>query len=73
MSDNLYHVEKGKEYIVVDTPDLKLLSSMGVFEGVKIRKENIYKFGGPVSVSLATRKIAIGKEVAEKILVKEAV
>ncbi len=72
MSENLYDVEKGKEYIVTETPDVKLLSSIGIFKGVKIKKENTYRFGGPVSVSLSTRKIAIGKDIAEKIRVKGA-
>jgi Fe2+ transport system protein FeoA len=32
----------------------------------------MYRFGGPVSVSISTRKIAIGKNIAERIHVKEA-
>lgn len=70
MNYNLYNVEKGKEYIVTETPDIKLLSSIGIFEGAKIKKEHAYRFGGPVSVSLSTRKIAIGKDIAERIRVK---
>jgi len=72
MKDNLYDAEVGKEYIVTETPDIKLLNSIGIFKGAKIKKESKYRFGGPVSVSLSTRKIAIGKNIAEKIIVKEA-
>ncbi|HHU77737.1 MAG: FeoA family protein [Caldicoprobacterales bacterium] len=70
MKYNLYEAERGKEYIVTDTPDIKLLSSIGIFKGARIKKEHTYRFGGPVSVSLSTRKIAIGKDIAEKIRVK---
>ncbi len=68
---NLYGAKKGKTYTVTSTPDYMLLSSIGILEGVKIRIESKYKLGGPVSVSLSTRKIAIGKDIASKILVKE--
>ena len=70
MKYNLYEAERGKEYIVTDTPDIKLLSSIGIFKGARIKKEQTYRFGGPVSVSLSTRKIAIGKDIAEKIRVR---
>ncbi len=32
--------------------------------------ENKHKLGGPVSVALSTRKIAIGKDIATKVIVK---
>ena len=38
MNYNLYTAEKGKEYIVTETPDIKLLSSIGIFEGAKIKR-----------------------------------
>ncbi|MGI6536986.1 MAG: FeoA family protein [Caldicoprobacterales bacterium] len=72
MSKDLYSVEKGKEYIVTEAPDIKLLSSIGIFKGARIKKDYVYRFGGPVSISLSTRKIAIGKDIAEKIQVKGA-
>ena len=72
MDRNLYNVEIGKEYIVTETPDIKLLNSIGIFEGARIKKENMYRFGGPVSVSISSRIIAIGNNFAERIHVKEA-
>lgn len=73
MENSLYNSENGKIYTIMSVPDIQLLSSIGIFQGAKIKKENNYKFGGPVSISLSTRKIAIGKDIAEKILVGEGI
>ncbi|MGI6238110.1 MAG: FeoA family protein [Christensenellales bacterium] len=71
MATNLYGAEQGKTYVVTAIPDSMLLSSMGVLEGSKLRVESKYKLGGPVTVSCSTRKIAIGKDIAGSVLVKE--
>lgn len=71
MSHNLYQAQCGKEYTIVQTPDYQLLASIGVFKGAKVRVESKYKLGGPVSVALSTRKIAVGKDIATKIIVDE--
>lgn len=73
MKTNLYNAEKGKTYTVVSMPNIRLLSSIGIIKGAKLKKENAYRLGGPVSVSLSTRKIAIGKDIAMKIFVTEDV
>lgn len=72
MKNSLYRAEVGKNYTISTIPNNQLLSSIGIFEGAKVRTENRYRIGGPVSVCLSsTRKIAIGKDIAEKIYVEE--
>lgn len=73
MKKTLYNAQNGKTYIVSRIPDIELLSSIGIFKNATIKKENSYRMGGPVSISLSTRKIALGKDIARKILVEEAV
>ncbi|MGI5899155.1 MAG: FeoA family protein [Christensenellales bacterium] len=72
MGYSLYEAKTGQSYIITSVPDYDLLSSIGIIEGVKVKVESKYALGGPVSVALSTRKIAIGKDVATKVLVKEA-
>ncbi len=71
MNNNLYQAEIGKNYTIFAIPDNHLLSCIGILEGATIKAEHRYGIGGPVSISLSTRKIAIGKDIAEKIYVKE--
>lgn len=71
MGYSLYEAEQGRSYVITSVPDYKLLSSIGIIEGVRVKIESKYKLGGPVSVALSTRKIAIGKDVATKVLVRE--
>lgn len=71
MKSNLYQAEVGKKYTISAIPDHQVLSSIGIFEGAEVKTENRYGIGGPVSLSLSTRKIAIGKDIALKIFVEE--
>lgn len=72
MAKSLYEMSEGANCIVQSVPNSTLLASIGVFEGVLLKVGHRYAFGGPVAVSIATRSIAIGKDIAEKILVQEA-
>lgn len=67
----LYTSSNEKEYIVTKMPDDALLNSFGVFNGSKITKKLTYKMGGPVMLDIKGRGIAIGKEIAMQIEVKE--
>lgn len=71
MRQNLYNAQPGKEYTILATPDYRLLSSIGLFSGARVRVESKYAFGGPVSISLSTKKIAVGKDLATRIDVRE--
>lgn len=71
MRQSLYEAKPGREYTVLAAPDYQLLSSIGVFSGARVKLENKYRLGGPVSISLATKKIAVGKDLATQIYVQE--
>lgn len=49
---------------------LKKLGSMGIYEGVNIEKLTSYN-KGPVIIKVLNSHIAIGRGMAEKIIVKE--
>lgn len=49
---------------------LKKLGSMGIYEGVSIEKLMSYN-KGPVIIKVLNSKLAIGRGMAEKIIVKE--
>ncbi len=73
MEMNLYNAKNGCNYIVVDTPEENTLESIGIFPGAQVKIESRYRFGGPVAISLGSRSIAIGKGLAEEILIEEVV
>jgi len=76
MSDgtiNLYDAKKNGAFTVVATPDIDLLTNLGVREGAGIFLQNRYAFGGPVVLLVeGAYCVAIGKDVAKQITVKEA-
>lgn len=69
--NSLYHLKNDKEYIVTKTPEIHLLEVLGIFESSKVTKKATYRNGGPVLVSVNGREIAIGKDYAMAIEVKE--
>ncbi len=46
------------------------LSSMGISEGAKIKKITGHFMGGPVIIKVKNAKIAVGRGMAEKIIVE---
>lgn len=68
----LYTAPDNCSYTVSNVPDVKILSSLGIFPGTVIYKKKRYKLGGPVLIRLATREIALGKDIATAIAIKEA-
>jgi Fe2+ transport system protein FeoA len=71
--NSLYAVPDNCNYTISNVPDVRILNSLGVFPGSVIRKKKRYGLGGPVLINLATRELALGKDVAEAILVEEAI
>lgn len=69
---NLYEVKDKKEYRVLHIPDSDMLESIGIIPGSIIWKEHTYGLGGPVYIRFGTRSIAIGKDMARLVSVKEA-
>ncbi len=67
----LYKFENNKNCCVTSVPNIPLLSSLGIFEGANLFKKRTFKCGGPVLVVIGTREVAIGKDYAKLIEVKE--
>lgn len=72
MMTSIYEVQNNKSYIIEEIPDVKLLQSLGIRKNAKVFKKLSYKLGGPVVLAVDMSEIALGKDVAEKILVREA-
>lgn len=72
---NLYEANKSNKnkYRVTSVPDIPLLESLGISTDTVVTVNNKYAFGGPVLLRVDTATIAVGKDVAEQILVEEVV
>lgn len=70
---SIYDVKTGGRYIIEQLPDEAVLNSMGFRVGQNLVKKRAYRFGGPVVVEADTSLIALGKDMAQKIIVKECV
>ena len=68
---NLYEAPAERMYEISEMPDTGLLESLGVRLKAYVYKKYAYSFGGPVLVTIDDSKIAIGKDVARKICVRE--
>jgi len=66
---SIYYAEDNSQYIVKSTPDLGILKSLGIVENARIQKLFTHRLGGPVLVRVGSSEIAIGKDIAEKIMV----
>ncbi len=51
---------------------LRYLASLGLFPQATVEVEQVAPFNGPLLVQVGGPKYALGREVAEKILVREA-
>ncbi|KNF07848.1 FeoA family protein [Gottschalkia purinilytica] len=67
----LYNIEKSKFCVIEKTPEIGLLSSIGVREGVKLSVVTKQPLGGPIVVQIGKRNIAIAKDIAEQIKIQE--
>lgn len=70
----LYDGKNGKEYIVEEStlkqPVKRRLEAMGLIEGTRIRKINQGLDGSVIFIARGTR-MAIGKDIADDILVRD--
>jgi len=70
---NLYKAKKNNSFNVVSLPDVGMLHNLGLRAGTHIRIQQRYGFGGPVLLRVEDAfSVAIGKDIASQILVKEA-
>lgn len=67
---SIYNAEDGFDYCVASIPKLGILKSLGIVEDAIINKKKTYKFGGPVLLMVESSEIAIGKDIAENIMVR---
>lgn len=70
----IYQV-KGNQSCIIESipPQMGLLKSMGMREGMKVNVMTKQPFGGPIVLQLGRRSIAISKTLAEQIRVKEVI
>jgi ferrous iron transport protein A len=66
----LTRLDMGGNAIVVDVPEYPLLNSLGLRPGKAIQACGRQFFGGPIMIKAGERQVAVGKNIAEKIIVK---
>ena len=71
ISFNIYTAPNDTDFIVESVPDSALLACLGIYPRSIIRKSRCYKFGGPVVLHLCSRRVAVGKDLASQIIVRE--
>jgi len=69
---SLYEAKKAGTFQVASVPKIGLLENMGLRIGTKVTVQNRYALGGPVLLIVeGVYSIAIGKDIAQQIAVKE--
>ncbi|MCL2574047.1 MAG: ferrous iron transport protein A [Defluviitaleaceae bacterium] len=69
---NLYDAKKEKVLQVTFVPSISLLENLGLRNGTKVVVQSRYGFGGPVLCRVENAfAVAIGKDIATQIAVKE--
>lgn len=66
----LYNLDKKDKCTIVSLPNVGLLESLGIRKGLNVSIKNKQPLGGPVVLQTGTRSIAIGREIASKIVVE---
>ncbi|MCL2050088.1 MAG: ferrous iron transport protein A [Defluviitaleaceae bacterium] len=70
---NLYNIKTTTPLQVISVPKNELLENMGIRIGTYISIKTRYKLGGPVLLSVEdSYAVAVGKDIAEQIFVKES-
>jgi len=71
---NLYEAKMNRSLKVISIPDVDLLQSLGLRTGTKVTLQTRYNLGGPVLLRVEDSfSVALGKDIATQIAVKEAV
>jgi len=69
---SLYQARKQGSFQVASVPQIQLLENMGLRTGTQITVQNRYGLGGPVLLRVeGSYDIALGKDIAQQITVKE--
>ena len=74
LSLSLYKAKKRGTFQVASVPQIQLLENMGLRAGTRITVQNRYGLDGPVLLRVEdSYNIALGKDIAQQISVKEAI
>ncbi len=65
--------KKNQRYEIEESPNIHLLTVLGIRKGIEVIIQSKQMFGGPVVVRAGNRSIAIASNVAEEIKVREVV
>ncbi|NLM11759.1 MAG: ferrous iron transport protein A [Clostridiaceae bacterium] len=68
-NQSIYYAEDNSQYIIKNVPDFGILKSLGIIKNASVQKVYTHRLGGPVLVKVGSSEIAIGKDIAEKIMV----
>ena len=70
---NLYEAKKQGRFQVTSIPQIKLLENLGIRTGTQLSVKSRYALGGPVLLRVeGAFDLALGKDIARQIAVKEA-
>jgi len=69
INQSIYYAEDNSQYVIENAPELGILKSLGIIKNARVQKVFTHRFGGPVLVRVGSSEIAIGKDIAEKIMV----
>lgn len=67
----IYTADPNKEYVVKEVPHADLLPCLGIYPQSRLRKNYRYRMGGPTLITVGNRQVAVGKDIASKIVVSE--
>lgn len=68
-TQSVYYAKDNSQYVITNAPDYGILKSLGITKNTTIQKVFTHKLGGPVLIKVGSSEIAIGKDIAEKIMV----
>ena len=69
-SNNIYNAKDNVEYVITSAPKLGILKSLGLTENAHVYKNMTHRLGGPVLLKVDSSNIAIGKDIAEQIMIR---
>ncbi len=67
---SIYYAQDNIRYIITKVPELGILKSLGIVKDACVHKMMTHKLGGPVLIKIESSEIAIGKDIADKIMVR---
>jgi Fe2+ transport system protein FeoA len=69
---NLYEAKKNEIFKIISAPKIDMLENLGLRNGTRVVVQSRYAWGGPVLLRVENAfAIAIGKDIATQIAVKE--